>query len=144
MWIRCGFCRQYNNTFTILPDWLVPFGHYSLRCRQQACERIAAGESAEQATLHCKDPALLPDPSTLRRWVQRRVFSLWFWARIAAAAEYIFLQHPPSLPGICAPSALCSGSRQKVRESQGTGRVEAADFVAGVFAGPGLAAGAST
>ena len=33
-------CRK---TFTILPDWLAPSGHYSLRCRQQACERIAAG-----------------------------------------------------------------------------------------------------
>jgi hypothetical protein len=32
-----------------LPDWLVPLGHYSLRCRQQAYERIAAGDSAEQA-----------------------------------------------------------------------------------------------
>jgi Domain of unknown function (DUF6431) len=90
MWIRRGFCRQCNNTFTILPHWLLPFGHYSLHSRQQACERIAAGESAEQATLHCKDPARLPDPSTLRRWVQRRVFSLWSWARIAAAAEYFF------------------------------------------------------
>jgi len=90
MWIRRGFCRQCNNTFTILPDWLLPFGHYSLHCRQQACERIAAGESAEQATPHCKDPARLPDPSTLRRWVQGRVFSLWSWARIAAAAEYLF------------------------------------------------------
>jgi hypothetical protein len=94
MWIRRGLCRQCHNTFTILPDWLVPFGHYSLHSRQQACERIAAGESAEQATLHCKDPARLPDPSTLRRWVQKRVFSLWFWARIAAT-EYLFA--PPTI-----------------------------------------------
>jgi hypothetical protein len=90
MWIRRGLCRQYNKTFTILPDWLAPSGHYSLRCRQQACERIAAGDSAEQAVPHCKDPAHLPDPSTLRRWVQRRVFSLWYWARAAAAGKYFF------------------------------------------------------
>jgi hypothetical protein len=90
MWIRRGLCRHCNKTFTILPDWLVPLGHYGLRCRQQACERIAAGDSAEQATPHCKDPARLPDPSTLRRWVQRRVFSLWCWTSIAAAGKYFF------------------------------------------------------
>jgi hypothetical protein len=90
MWIRRGLCRQCNNTFTVLPDWLVPFGRYSLRCRQQACERIAAGESAEQATLHCKDPTRLPDPSTLRRWVQRRVLSLLCWAQAADARKYFF------------------------------------------------------
>ena len=33
VWIRRGLCRQCNKTFTILPDWLVPFGHYGLRCR---------------------------------------------------------------------------------------------------------------
>jgi hypothetical protein len=90
MWIRRGVCRRCNKTFTILPDWLVPSGHYSLPCRQQACERIAGGDSAEQATPHCKDPARLPDPSTLRRWVQRRVLSLWCWAKIAAAGKYFF------------------------------------------------------
>jgi hypothetical protein len=73
-----------------LPDWLAPLGHYSLRCRQQACERIAAGDSAEQATPHCKDPARLPDPSTLRRWVRKRVFSLWGWTSIAGAGKYFF------------------------------------------------------
>jgi Domain of unknown function (DUF6431) len=90
MWIRRGLCRQCNKTFTILPDWLAPLGHYSLRCRQQACERIAAGESTERVMPHCKDPARLPDPSTLRRWVQRRVFSLWCWARLAATGKYFF------------------------------------------------------
>jgi Domain of unknown function (DUF6431) len=90
MWIRRGLCRQCNNTFTILPDSLVPFGHYSLPCRRQACEEIAAGESAEQATLHCKDPARLPDPSTLRRWVQRRVLSLCCWVKAALAGTCFF------------------------------------------------------
>ena len=55
-------CRK---TFTILPHWLAPSGHYSLHCRQQACERIAAGDSAEQAAPHCKDP------STLARFIHR-------------------------------------------------------------------------
>jgi hypothetical protein len=86
MWIRRGRCPRCKKTFTVLPDWLVPFGHYGLRCRQQACEQIAAGDSAEQATPHCKDPARLPDPSTLRRWIKRRMLSLWCWA--TAAGKY--------------------------------------------------------
>jgi hypothetical protein len=83
-------CRK---TFTILPDWLAPWGHYSLRCRQQVCDRIAAGNSAEQAVPYCRDPSRLPDPSTLPRWVQRRLFSLWCWARTGALGEH-FLQTP--------------------------------------------------
>ena len=62
IWVRRGICRPCGKTFTILPDWLAPSGHYTLRCRQQACERIAAGESAEQAAPHCKDPTRSPDP----------------------------------------------------------------------------------
>jgi Domain of unknown function (DUF6431) len=90
MWIRRGICKRCKKTFTVLPDWLAPFGHYSLRCRQQACERIAIGDCAEQAAPHCQDPARLPDATTVRRWIQRRVFSLWCWLRTAAAAGYIF------------------------------------------------------
>jgi hypothetical protein len=45
-----------------LPDWLAHAAPFSLRCRQQACEQIAAGESTEQAASHCKDPTRLPDP----------------------------------------------------------------------------------
>ena len=90
MWIRRGLCRQCNKSFTILPDWLVPFGHYGLRCRQEACEQIAAGDSTEQAAPHCKDLARLPDASTLRRWAHRRLFSLWCWAKAVTAGEYFF------------------------------------------------------
>jgi hypothetical protein len=90
MWIRRGRCRRCKKTFTVLPDWVVPFGHYGLHCRQQACERIAAGDSVEEATPHCQDPARLPDPSTLRRWMQKRVFSLWCWAKAAAPRKYFF------------------------------------------------------
>jgi hypothetical protein len=73
-----------------MPNWLVPLGHYSLRCRQQACENLAAGNSVEQAAPHCKDPARLPDASTLRRWARRRMLSLWCWARVATARKYLF------------------------------------------------------
>jgi hypothetical protein len=87
MWIRRGICRRCKNTFTVLPDWLVPFGHYGLCCRQQACERIANGDSAEQAAPDCKDPDRLPDASTVRRWLGRRLFSLCCWAKMAAIAK---------------------------------------------------------
>jgi hypothetical protein len=64
-----------------------------LRCRQQACERIAAGDSAEQAAPHCKDPSQSPDPSTLYRWAHRRLLSVGCWLK-AAASDSIFLWAP--------------------------------------------------
>jgi len=74
-----------------LPDWLAPSGLYSLHCRQQACEQIAAGDSAEFAVPHCKDATRLPDPSTLRRWAQRRLLSLWCWIRTGAIGQHFLL-----------------------------------------------------
>jgi hypothetical protein len=70
IWVRRGICEPCKKTFTILPDWLAPFGHYSLHCRQQAAP-------------HCKDVTRLPDPSTVRRWAQRRLISVWSWIKIA-------------------------------------------------------------
>jgi hypothetical protein len=76
-----------------LPDWLAPSAPFSLQCRQQACEGIAAGYSSEQAIPHCKDPAHLPDPSTVRRWAQRRLISLWCWIKVGVT-DWHFLQTP--------------------------------------------------
>jgi len=87
IWVRRGVCEPCRKTFTILPDWLAPSAHYSLHCRQQACDRIAAGDSAEQAAPHCKDPTRLPDSSTVRRWVQRRLIGVWCWVRSGTHAE---------------------------------------------------------
>ena len=91
IWVRRGFCRPCGKTFTILPDWLAPAAPFSLRCPQQACERIAAGDSAEQALPHCNDPARLPDPSTLRRWAQRRLISLRCWIQAGANGQHFLL-----------------------------------------------------
>jgi Domain of unknown function (DUF6431) len=96
LWVRRGICGTCRKTFTILPDWLAPSGHYSLRCRQQACEHIAAGDTAERAAPHCKDPARLPDPSTVRRWTQRRLVSLWSWIKIGGKDRH-FLWRPTIL-----------------------------------------------
>ena len=93
IWVRRGICQPCNKTFTILPDWLVPSAPFSLRCRQQACEHIAAGDSVEQAAPHCKDPSRSPDPSTLRRWAHRRLLSVCSWVRAGATREH-FLWAP--------------------------------------------------
>jgi hypothetical protein len=79
-----------------LPDWLAPTATFTLHCRLQACERIAAGETAEQAAPHCQDPARLPDPSSVRRWAQRRLVSLWCWIQ-AGVIDRRFLSAPTIL-----------------------------------------------
>jgi Domain of unknown function (DUF6431) len=104
MWVRRGICQPCRKTFTILPDWLAPSGHYSLRCRQQSCERICAGDSAEQAVPDCQDPSRSPDPSTVRRWAQRRLRSVWCWAQAGVAVLH-FLRTPTILAWDL--SALC-------------------------------------
>ena len=86
-------CHPCGKTFTILPDWLAPSAPFSLCCRQQACEGIAAGDSVEQAVPHCKDPSRSPDPSTLRRWAQRRLLSVCCWLK-AGAMGALFLRAP--------------------------------------------------
>jgi hypothetical protein len=96
IWVRRGICEPCRKTFTILPDGLAPSGHYSLHCRQQACQHIAAGDTAEQAAPHCKDPAHLPDPSTVRRWAQRRLISLWGWIKVGVKDQH-FLRTPTIL-----------------------------------------------
>ena len=95
-WARRGMCRPCKKTFTILPDWLAPSGHFSLHCRRQAYERIGAGDSAEQVALHCKDPTRLPDPSTVRRWAQHRLLSVWCWIKAGVRNEH-FLHSPTIL-----------------------------------------------
>jgi hypothetical protein len=64
--------------------------------RALSCERIAAGDSAEQAAPYCKDPTRLPDPSTVRRWAQRRLLSLCCWIKVGARGQR-FLQTPTIL-----------------------------------------------
>ena len=96
LWVRRGICQPCKKTFTILPEWLAPSAAYTLRCRQVACERIAAGEAVEQVAPHCKDPARLPDPSTLRRWAHRRLLSVCFWLRARVPGMH-FLRTPTIL-----------------------------------------------
>jgi hypothetical protein len=102
IWVRRGICHPCQKTFTILPEWLTPFAHFTLRCRQQACERISAGDAAEHSAPHCRDPSRLPDPCTVRRWCWRRLLSVCCWS---GSYGQHFLQGPTILAWDLA--ALC-------------------------------------
>ena len=91
--MRRGICRSCKKTFTILPDWLAPVAHYSLHCRKQACERIAVGDSVEQAAPQCKEQLRWPDPSTVGRWARRRLLSVYCWVKSGVLGEH-FLSAP--------------------------------------------------
>ena len=91
---RCSPCRK---TFTILLDRLPPSSRYTFHCRRQACERIESGNSVKQAAPDCMDPARSPDPSTLRRWTQRRVLSVWCWLKTGSLV--VLVQTPTRAPG---------------------------------------------
>jgi hypothetical protein len=61
----------------MLPEWLVPGGHYSLWARQQAAQRASEQPRAvEECIPDSADANRSADPSTVRRWFQRRLESL--------------------------------------------------------------------
>jgi len=72
IWIRRGRCRPCHKTFTVLPDWSPPSGHYTLHCRQQAWDlRHQANGTWERSIPDVADASRSPDPSTVRRWAGR-------------------------------------------------------------------------
>jgi Domain of unknown function (DUF6431) len=78
IWIRRGLCRPCRKTFTILPTWSPPYGHYSLHCRQQAWQSLRAASSWEESVPSIREPDRLPDPSTVRRWAAQLCWlGLW-------------------------------------------------------------------
>ena len=67
--IRRGICKPCGTTFTFLPLFSPPYGHYSWIARSQAlCDYFLEGKPLESAAPLVKDPDRLPSPSTLRRW----------------------------------------------------------------------------
>lgn len=88
--VRRGRCKVCGGTLTVLPCWCVPGASYSLVARQQACRQLAAGLPAERAAPDCRDPDRLAEPSTVRRWVWRRIQSLRFlaWAPTLLAWDW--------------------------------------------------------
>ena len=72
IWIRRGLCRPCKKTFTVLPDWSPPSGHYSFHCRQEAWELLRQSDSNwERSVPDVADATRSPDPSTVRRWAGR-------------------------------------------------------------------------
>jgi hypothetical protein len=62
----------------MLPEWLVPGGHYSLMARQQAAQLAREPQRAvEECVPDSADGNRSADPSTVRRWFARRLVSLW-------------------------------------------------------------------
>jgi hypothetical protein len=67
--IRRGRCEPCHKTFTFLPAFSPPYGHYSFVARSQALQRrFTENRSWEAAAPTVKDPDRVADPSTLRRW----------------------------------------------------------------------------
>ncbi len=100
IWVRRGRCRPCRQTFTLLPTWAVPHGHYSLRCRRQAWQSACRdGGGWEHCAPPVRDPQRLPDPATLRRWACRRLLALVYGLNIFRLwrGEGTFLQAPTIL-----------------------------------------------
>lgn len=80
---RRGVCSQCWLTFSVLPAWSLPYTQYRLEVRQASGEATAGGTPLENAAPALLDADRSPDPSTLRRWLQRRIESLcsglWLW-----------------------------------------------------------------
>jgi Domain of unknown function (DUF6431) len=76
IWIRRGRCRPCRKTFTILPAWSPPYGHYSLYCRQQAWQLLREAGSWEASVPDTQEPNKMPDSSTVRRWAAQ-LFCFW-------------------------------------------------------------------
>ncbi|HLJ79565.1 MAG TPA: DUF6431 domain-containing protein, partial [Acidobacteriaceae bacterium] len=67
--IRRGLCNRCGKTFTFLPPFSPPYGHYSFIARSQALQRrFLEGRCWEAAAPTVKEPDRVTDPATLRRW----------------------------------------------------------------------------
>jgi Domain of unknown function (DUF6431) len=67
--IRRGICKLCGTTFTFLPLFSPPYGHYSWIARGHALrDYFLEGKTLESAAPTVRDPDRLPSPSTLRRW----------------------------------------------------------------------------
>ena len=65
--IRRGLCSRCGKTFTFLPPFCPPYGHYSFIARSQALQRyFLEGRCWEDAAPTVKDPDRVADPSVSR------------------------------------------------------------------------------
>jgi len=110
--IRRGRCKPCHKTFTFLPQFSPPYGHYSLIARSQALRRrFVEGCSWEQAAPTVKDPDRVAAPSTLRRWfrsldcsrppfscLRRMLHSQWLSSTETLVHEDLRLSWPTVFP----------------------------------------------
>jgi hypothetical protein len=110
--IRRGRCKPCHKTFTFLPQFSPPYGHYSLIAGSQALRRrFVEGCSWEQAAPAVKDPDRVAAPSTLRRWfhsldcsrppfscLRRILHSQWFSSTETLVHEDLLLSWPTVFP----------------------------------------------
>jgi Domain of unknown function (DUF6431) len=82
IWIHRRICKLCRRTVTLLPDWLIPGGHYSLHARQQAAQLAEQARRLEDCVPDSGDGEHYADLSTVRRWLQRRLASLWLRIRL--------------------------------------------------------------
>jgi hypothetical protein len=96
--IRRGLCRPCRKTFTVLPDWSPPSGHYSLRCRQQAWELLRQPDSNwERCIPDVADATRSPEPSTVRAWATRLVqLGMLLTVKLREAADWC-ASTPPTI-----------------------------------------------
>lgn len=67
--IRRGICNHCLKTITFLPEFSLPYTHYSLIARSEALQLyFVEGRSLDLAAPLVKDPDRVPAASTLRRW----------------------------------------------------------------------------
>ncbi len=91
--IRRGLCNRCHKTFTFLPPFSPPYGHYSFIARSQALQRyFQEGRPWEASAPTVKDPDRVADPSTLRRW---------FHSLDSSRPPFFFLRQTTRAIGAC-------------------------------------------
>ena len=106
--VRRGICKGCGKTITVLPAWSLPYTRYSLYARQQAVNRWSAGARLEVAAPVVQDPDRVAEPSTVRRWIQRRLAGLWRWTaclRVCGMPPTIFAWDWPAAGRMLIPEA---------------------------------------
>ena len=81
--VRRGICKACQRTLTALPGWCVPQAIYGLAARGEALQRRAEGASLEEAAPECLQPDRVADAATIRRWIRRRIESLFLCAKVS-------------------------------------------------------------
>src|SRR5215470_15627632 len=121
IWIRRGVCRPCGLTFTILPHWSPPYGHYSFRCREQAWEATATTAALGSSRFRRpKTPIACPIRPPCGAGPGAgcsACTAVWRLLGSAGPTGDSFCVRPPSLPGIGRPSAVFCQPRQEVHES---------------------------